>query len=280
MKTWMYFFFLLPACLQHTNGVQPVADKPAFLLNDSTVAGRFPPPPGFIRPPADARSFAFYLRHFPLKPAETPVYLHNGALKSWQDVHAAVLDIDTGPENLQQCADAVMRLRAEYLFHEKRYEDIHFNFTNGFNATYDRWRQGERIRVIGNQAKWVPGAGADTGYASFRKYLKMVFTYAGTASLEKELSPVPLEDVMPGDIFIQGGFPGHAVLVMDTGVDTLTGARVMLLAQSYMPAQDIHVLRNLQDTTLNPWYAVSAIEEQLETPEWVFRREDLRRFKD
>jgi hypothetical protein len=40
------------------------------------------------------------------------VLLYNGAPKFRQDVHAAVIDIDVGTRDLQQCADATMRLRA------------------------------------------------------------------------------------------------------------------------------------------------------------------------
>lgn len=38
----------------------------------------------------------------------------------------------------------------------------------------------------------------------------------GTASLNKELIPVANPKAMDvGDVFIQGGFPGHAVLIVD-----------------------------------------------------------------
>lgn len=35
--------------------------------------------------------------------------LYNGSQKPNQSVHYAVFDIDVGKEDLQQCADAVMR---------------------------------------------------------------------------------------------------------------------------------------------------------------------------
>ena len=47
-----------------------------------------------------------------------------------------------------------------------------------------------------------------------------------------------------GDVFIKGGFPGHAVVVLDMAENDRTGQRVFLLAQSYMPAQDIHIMKN------------------------------------
>jgi len=51
---------------------------------------------------------------------------------------------------------------------------------------------------------------------------------------------------------------------------------VFLLAQSYMPAQEIHALRGPAGSS-DPWYGASD-GGPLVTPEWTFRREDLRRF--
>ena len=63
-----------------------------------------------------------YLEEFPVKENGTKVMLYNGKEKNRQDVHAAVLDINIGNKDLQQCADAVMRLRAEYLYKTKQYD--------------------------------------------------------------------------------------------------------------------------------------------------------------
>jgi hypothetical protein len=76
-------------------------------------------------------------------------------------------------------------------------------------------------------------------------------------------------------VFIQGGFPGHAVLVADVAEDA-RGRRAFLLVQSYMPAQEVHVLRN-PAAPASPWYTARS-SGVLETPEWVFRFADLRRF--
>jgi hypothetical protein len=50
--------------------------------------------------------------------------------------------MEIGNKDLHQCADAVMRLRAEYLWNEERYDKIHFNFTNGFRVDYTKWIEG------------------------------------------------------------------------------------------------------------------------------------------
>jgi len=250
------------------------------LINPSgkTVEARFTVPAGFVRLPAGAADFGAYLRRLPLLPDSAPVHLYNGSLKNRQDVHCAVLDLDVGRGNLQQCADAIIRIRAEYLFGQKRYADIHFRFTNGFVAEYARWRRGERIRVEGNRAFWIRGRQASESYSEFRQFLDIVFTYAGTASLERELAVADPVTLRPGDVWIEGGHPGHAVIVLDVAANPQTGARCFLLAQSYMPAQEIHILRNPASRDGNPWYFNTQTRTTLETPEWTFATTKLRRF--
>lgn len=74
---------------------------------------------------------------------------------------------------------------------------------------------------------------------------------------------------------IQGGFPGHAVLVADVA-ENERGERAFLLLQSYMPAQQIHVLQG-PNPAQPPWYPSRSAGE-LETPEWSFEYRDLYRF--
>lgn len=284
-------FFLWCLCLSflacHPEGGVQAAHYPeqstmlvdtTYTLDTSgyTIQDRFPVPEGFHRVAYPENSFAHYLRTLPLQPSDAPVMLYNGALKRNQAAASAVLAIDIGTRDLQQCADAVIRLRAEYLWQQKAYNAIQFHFTNGFLANYSNWRSGQRIRVNGNEVNWTSSRGVDTSYAAFRSYLNMVFAYAGTLSVAKELQPQSIANLQVGDVFIQGGSPGHAVIVVDMVVDPTTGARMILLAQSYMPAQNIHVLSNPGADT--PWYAVDQLEENISTPEWRFKGSDLRRF--
>jgi hypothetical protein len=183
--------------------------------------------------------------------------------------------MDVGKRDLQQCADAVMRLRAEYLFRGPCGNEISFRFTSGDPARWHEWQDGLRPNVSGNKVRWKKTANADTGYANFRKYLETVFMYAGSASLAGELKAVADPSrLQAGDVFIQGGFPGHAVLVIDVAQNN-AGKRVFLLAQSYMPAQDIHILKSFE--SINPWYTAKRTGA-LRTPEWDFRYTDLMRF--
>ncbi len=243
-----------------------------------TIRERINVPEDYERIPLDEKSFGYYLRNLPLKPDGTDVFLYNGKPKA-NKVHAAVIDMEIGSLDLQQCADAVIRLRSEYLFARKLYGLIHFNFTNGFRADYAKWALGYRIDVKGDQIKWIRTDMTSYEYPAFRRYLDVVFTYAGTYSLAQELVKAEYRDIQPGDVFIRGGSPGHAVIVVDVAVNHSTGQKIFLLAQSYMPAQDIHVLINPSDPELSPWYEVDPGAEIIRTPEWEFRVEELRRFQ-
>ncbi|AEE53586.1 DUF4846 domain-containing protein [Haliscomenobacter hydrossis] len=262
-------------------GIQHLAfgQNPGNYINASgtSIATRIKLPKNYERIPATEGTFGAYLRKLPLKPDQSGVNLYDGRAKS-ANVHVAVLSIDVGTRDLQQCADAVMRLRAEYLFSQGRFQDIHFNFTNGFRCDYSKWREGYRMKVVGNKTSWYKKEPASAGYRSFRSYLDLVYTYAGTLSLEKELKPVKFTEMVLGDVLIRGGSPGHAVIVVDMAQNKSTGDKIFLLAQSYMPAQDIHILQNPNDAKLSPWYSINSPGDEVITPEWDFKKLQLRRF--
>ncbi|ABP66255.1 hypothetical protein Csac_0632 [Caldicellulosiruptor saccharolyticus DSM 8903] len=241
-----------------------------------TISERIKVPEGYQRVEVPRGSFAEFLRNLPLKPHGTKVKYYNGEEKP-NDVYVAVVDMDVGTRDLQQCADAVIRLYSEYLYKNRQYGKIHFNFTNGFRADFKKWMQGYRIRVEGNKAYWIKAAGYDDSYECFRKYLDMVFAYAGTLSLSQEMKRVPLNDLQIGDVFLKGSDPGHCVIVVDMAQNPKTGEKIFLLAQSYMPAQDIHILKNPANEDGNPWYSVS-FGDVLVTPEWQFTKDQVYRF--
>jgi len=248
----------------------------ATAQTSASLVDRFPPPPGAKRDACAPHGFGAYLRGIPLLPAGSPVLLHNGGRKWRQDAHAAVLDVSVGTKDLQQCADAVMRLRAEHLFAAGRQDEIAFNLTNGFRVPWARWRKGSRVCVTGNRCEWIDGAMTDSSHAALLSYLEFVFTYAGSLSLSLELKPASTAPIEAGDVIIQGGSPGHAVIVLETARDA-QGQVYCLLAQSYMPAQQIHVLRNPQELRLGSWYKVHSTGE-LRTPEWTFAWTDRKRW--
>ncbi len=290
-------FIVLPiiifsqACGQKTNQSQKTIQEKVSVYNQEpirenlnminqdglTTETRFLPPDGYGRTKETENSFATYLRQLPLKPDGSEVRYHNGNTKPNRNIYTAVVDMDIGKKDLHQCADAVMRLYAEYLFDQKQYDKIHFNFTNGFRVDYTEWMKGKRIVVNGNKSYWAEANSSSNTYKDFWDYMEVVFTYAGTLSLSKELESVDFDDLKIGDIFIQGGSPGHAVIVIDIASKPSTKEKVFLLAQSYMPVQEIQILANPGNRKISPWYSAS-FGEILKTPEWTFKKGDLKRF--
>ncbi len=246
--------------------------------NGTTLDTRIQAPEGYSRIPSDSSELTGFIRGLPLKEDGSQVMLYNGLEKLAQDSHAAVFDLDIGDRDLQQCADSVIRIYAEYYWSVGAYERIAFHLTNGFLMEYTKWREGSRLAVNGNDVRWNKTSDYDASYDSFRRYLNMVFAYAGTLSLSKECRSIPLADMLPGDMFLYGGSPGHCVLVVDMAEDE-AGNRCYLLAQGYMPAQDFHVLKNPLHPE-DPWYYASEITYPLRTPQWTFEEGALVRWAD
>jgi hypothetical protein len=245
--------------------------------SDGALQNRIAPPTGFERTNCTTGSYCDWLRHLPLKAEGSPVKFYNGGVKSGA-VHHSVIDLDVGKKDLQQCADAVIRLKAEYHYAQKEYSKIHFNFTSGHKVSFDDWRKGRKPIVSGNKVRFsTPKNSTDDSYANFKKYMTIIFSYAGTLSLDKELKSVDISDIQVGDVFIYGGSPGHAVLVIDVA-ENKSGEKMFLLAQSYMPAQDMHILKNPFHPGEGPWYSADFTDE-LFTPEWRFYARELKRFK-
>ena len=72
-----------------------------------TVQTRIQVPEGYTRIKSSKDSFGEYLQSFPVKKDGTKVLLYNGKTKTPEDVYVAVLAIDVGEKDLQQCADAI-----------------------------------------------------------------------------------------------------------------------------------------------------------------------------
>ena len=241
-----------------------------------SLSQRFPAPRGAKRPMLRRYSFAWWLRRLPLLPPNAPVLLFNGQQKRRQDVHAAVVDLDIGKRDLQQCADAVMRLWGEYLWSRKLAHQADFHFLSGVRNPWVWWARGDRIRVNGETVVWRRRvARKNTSYANYQRYLRFAMAWANTSSLVRQLRNIPIQEAQPGDLLLQGwrdGRYGHAVLLLDIAKDQ-QGRTYFLLGQSYMPAQSFHILRNPEkpDTA---WFTFP-YRGTIQTPEWTFTTNDL-----
>ncbi len=237
-------------------------------------------PDGWVRSQVTPDSFGAWLRDQPLKPPSSRIRLYNGNRKLLRHALYQVVDLPIGNKDLQQCADVAIRLRSDYLLSRGRISDIAFNFTSGDRARYSDWISGYRPIVEGNVVTWRRISRVDSSYENYQDYLTTVFMYAGSYSLSRELEKVrDADQIVAGDCFIKGGFPGHVIIVVDVAIDTVSGERIVLFGQGFTPAQDIHIIRNPSDSELSPWYRIG-LGRKLVTPEWTFEWSDLHTFDE
>ena len=249
------------------------ASKSLIDPDGDTLLTRILVPDGYERTDEEPSSLGVFLRNYKVLPDNSPVLLFDGTVKP-HDSAVCVFDMYLSNNDLQQCADSVMRVYAEYMRSCGKEDKIAFHFVNGFLCNWSSYRSGKRISVSGNDVSWTDGGAASDSDDVFEKYLETVYMYASTLSLDKESRSIELSDIQIGDIFIKGGSPGHVVMVVDTCVKD--GKKAFLLAQGYMPAQQFHVLEN-ESHRADPWYYEDEITYPFTTPEYVFGEPCLKR---
>ncbi len=249
-----------------------------FDRTKATIETRFDPPAAFRWIKEEPGSFADFLIAFPLHPPGFPVRDHTGLPISRQNHHAALLNIDVGAKDLQQCADAWIRLYAEYLWANKRFADIGFEFTDGTYFSWKDFSEGWRTKQRGKKVTLVETGKTDNSYAAFRKYLETIFVYAGTISIDRESRPVTSNDeIRPGDFLVKPGSPGHLVFIVGSAKNG-SGKKLYLLAEGFMPAQDIHILVNHENPKISPWYELDIDAAETKTAKYTFVPTVIKRF--
>ena len=246
--------------------------------NKNTIKERFSAPENYTWIETKPDSFGYFIEHFPLKKFGSPILKYDGSEIATQNLHDAVFDIDTGTKDLQQCADAIIRLRAEYFWKTKQFDKIKFHFTSGDLFSWNDYKDGVRAFVSGNSVAFRKTENPDDSYESFRKYLDVIFNYAGTISLNRETNPITKNsDLKTGDILITPGSPGHIVFI--SGVcKNKNGKKLYLLGQGFTPAQSIHILKNPFDTAISPWYELDVDTDETKTARYYFTPTNFRRF--
>ena len=265
------FALTLAACGENIKADKPKSETDSTVKETfepinpkgNTVMTRFNTPEGYKRESLDSNSFGAFLQHLPLKKDGSEVKEFDGTVKPNYQTYLAVVDLPIGKKDLHQCADAVMRLRADYLFSQTRFKDISFRQASGKTLSYTTWLGG---RTPDKTNLWT--------------YLESVFNTANTTSLNQQLKLKAINTLEIGDVFVTGPPPGysygHAIIVVDKCFNKEGNVKFML-AQSYMPAQEIQILDNPANPGC-PWYDLD-FGQTLDTPEWDFTSSQLKTFE-
>jgi len=228
--------------------------------------GEISTPVGYERVEGEDAAFACYLRQIPLRERGTDVMLYTGGEARYQSLNYAVLDMPI-LSNAEQCADACMRLRGEYLFNTGQYNKIHFMNVNGQTMRY----------------------GGGSSRKAFEQYMRKVYGVASTFSLKREMTVRDLKDIQPGDVFVYAAGDhdidkavkskmGHAIMVVDVAKNKLTGGKIFLLAEGNTPARDLHVLRNFLNPFMSPWFSVDEDAEIFFLSSFMYKNNELKHF--
>ncbi len=234
--------------------VKAIVETPTLINKDSlTIKSRVNIPEGYRRTKYPKGSFENYLRNYKLKPFGNKIINYDNSEYFWQGGHIGVLEIPVPKNGLQQCADALIRVRSEYLWNSNRKDEIGFNFTSGHYCSWKKYAEGYRPKINGSKVSFHKTASANHSKENFYKYLNLIYMYSGTLSLYNELKPLKAKDLKIGDMLIKGGSPGHIVMLCDEVIND-KGEKLFLLFQGNTPAQSVHLVKNLNDSDISPWY--------------------------
>ena len=128
---------------------------------------------GFKRIAYDSSSFQNYIRYQSLKKYGAKVINYDGQPYFYQLGHVGVLDVDVPKNGLQQCADALIRLRSEYLWSINQKNKIGFEFTSGHYCSWKKYAEGYRPKINGNKVTFHKTASVDNSKANFYKYQQL-----------------------------------------------------------------------------------------------------------
>lgn len=251
--------FVLFACGNDKNGI--------FLSKQTTQ-------PSTIRNTSAYKkdSWQYFLQHLPV--TDGSVLNYKGKPIDHQSKSAGIINYDIGKRDLQQCADALIRLRSEYLFQQKRYNEIGFHFTNGDFYSWKDYSKGKRPEVKGNKVKFYQTNSSELSYKNLRSYLDIIYAYAGTISIANELKDA--EDFSVGTIIITPGSPGHCCIIVDEAVSD-KNEKFYKLVEGFTPAQSIYIVSNPYDKEISPWYQLQ--KDNISTSSYQFRNYLLKKFE-
>ena len=237
----------------------------------TTVETRFMLPTGYERIPAVRNSYAYFLRHLRMLPYST-IY-NNDPSENYQVSTLNLLLMD----NIQHDIHLCIRLRGEYLFSQEQYDKMAFSIVIG-RIFYVPWAKGLKLEINGKPYWTQQPAGIDY-LTTFLNYLSFIFHHSDVNTILSDVYSISIDDIMPGDMFIQTRHPSAAVVVLDVATNPTTGDRIFLLARVHKSFQTVDVLVNPKEAwSGSPWYSTKTTDNKIIIPGFVFYKTNLWRF--
>lgn len=264
----------------YAHTIASVFNEPDYInKKGSTVKDRVLVPEGYTRTMYPEGSFQAFIQNYPLKASGAKVINYDSSHYFYQSGHIGVLELSVPKNGLQQCADALIRLRSEYLWKTNQKSKIGFEFTSGHYCSWSKYAEGYRPNIRGNKVSFHKTARADHSKRNFYRFLNLIYAYSGTLSLYNELPKISTsKNLQIGDMLVRPGTPGHIVIIVDE-MKGANGNKRFVLAQGNTPAQSVHMLKNLSDTEISPWYELPR-RSFIEIPGYYFENSKFIRFKD
>ena len=244
-----------------------------IIPSETTIGTRFNPPAGYKRVQVSNDSFGKYLRDFKLREYTTKPLAYDTAAKTLANNDSApavsVLDMDLiNKSNLQEAANSVIRLYAEFLYKQGRFDDIAFNLltTPAFRLDFRTWSEGGRLIEEGNSITWCKEHGehckhrdVDTGteYGVFKYYMQNVMLHSNISSLPSNMKSVSMNEVTVGDIIVYADSKIPDIIV--DMAENADGSKLLLIARGGNPASEIFIVRNESNSDLNPWHDMNKL---------------------
>ena len=290
MKKKLFIFGILVIAIVLVFQIKPVRPfisviKTAFVQPDlinkkgDSIVTRVKVPKGYTRVHYPKGTFQEFIQNYSLKPFGAKVINYDSSTYFYQDGHVGVLELSVPKNGLQQCADALIRLRSEYLWKINKQAKIGFEFTSGHYCSWKKYAAGFRPKIKGNKVSFHKTSSKNYSKENFYNYLNLIYMYAGTLSLYNELPKITSKNELQiGDMLVHPGTPGHIIMLVDEVKDSL-GEKRFILAQGNTPAQSVHILKNPNNSKINPWYKL-ALNSRIEVPDYYFENARFIRFKN
>lgn len=242
-----------------------------IIPDESTITTRFNPPVGYKGVVAPENSFGAYLQNFPLRKYDAKPLRYSSDSDSLEKDKAtsvaSVLDIELiHKRNLQIAPNSLILLYSKYLYTSQLYSDISFKLstTPVFECDYNTWTTGGRLNVQGNKITWCKEHSANCGHkdvelgtndSTFKWYMQNVMLYTSTTSFKSNLHKVQKNDATIGDVIFYADSSIPSIIV-DMAVDS-SGNKIYIMACGGIPACEIYIPLNENDTKMSPWHNLS-----------------------